>query len=1170
MENIVGLERWNQYNTEYKDEQQNILYYFKREMGKEKACTKIYFSHIFIRVYQKQNELLDDWKNINRYIALKYQSKLENLIEKSNFYLCLIVSEKVITKIKDKIESDSFCAKKYVFDENNKTLQENLLDIEKKIFCISLPTCLKTFPKLGSIVLQNFRGYGGRCEISFKDFNGKSASFIAIYAKNGVGKTSLFDGVEFALKGEIGRIIQLTSKDRKNKLQGPVYHNRNKADQDAFVLLVLDNGKIILRNVANMTEEGTDCRVIPAKKGREITGTIEDKEKWNQIILPHDKIDSFISAKSPTDQYTEWVDSTGAVKKESMEFEEAYMACKNLEKTYSNLKDECIKIVNRLTKLEETKSAVDMIKKLVDSYNNIAERNHRLFFSTEFTVEQYDRLINDVLKYIRMLNGKRGGMELRISVAKDILNKGVESIKTIFSSVDEIDKFVQTLEVRVHRKKELNSLLQLENENVKALGKYQKEVEFLQKITNYGIDRVHGSYKKYCYIGEKISELERTLQYYEKELNELITAEERASLKRKENKFFQMSEEEVLEVSDNAKKLDEINEEIKKIQVEHLATEENNKQCEQSVAFVTDTIGRIVSFQLPGDISELNSKELLNIELILDDDMRSQLYSFEERYNETLLRLQMCQADIAKQEKRNELLDEICQKGKEYLKLHKDVTVCPLCHTSFDNWETLFLKINNVREDDSLLARLLEGYRREIESVSEAYKAFRLKCNNLKEQYIEKLKVDQSNLLKESGKWMAAKIQYEKNRDSLNKKRGELERWFIQKDIMLSEFSYMGFETWLDCQSKYMSQIEEEINNIKEKRRVIQAFVNNNKIELNGFVEQKNRIVNDSELYGYIDFWMKYSGNVDIPALLHEKDIMLKECLEKKKEIQEKIKDYSDVVDVDLKKCMELKDAKIFELDRLKELKEKYNIFEVISEDAVNKKLNDWINEKECYEKQEEYLRQITEESGARHYFDNYRKYNQELEMKKEEAMQQEKKIEEARKVFVEKKGILEKALKSYFNYSMMNEIYKKIDPHELMKDVEYDLSFNSKDDPQLCIRVCESGNLDSYRPEWYFSTAQLNTVAFSSFFSRALIAENLEFRTIFIDDPIGHFDDMNILGFTDMIRSILETNDCQIIMSTHDEKIFRILERKLDAEYYSSCFIRLPESEAVKWSETY
>ena len=85
--------------------------------------------------------------------------------------------------------------------------------------------------------------------------------------------------------------------------------------------------------------------------------------------------------------------------------------------------------------------------------------------------------------------------------------------------------------------------------------------------------------------------------------------------------------------------------------------------------------------------------------------------------------------------------------------------------------------------------------------------------------------------------------------------------------------------------------------------------------------------------------------------------------------------------------------------------------------------------------------------------------------------------------VYREKK-ILEEGLKAYFNQSIMNEIYRKIDAHDIMKDVDYQLSFNEKDEAQLCIQAFgdKEGETKTYRPEWYFSTAQLNTVAFSSF----------------------------------------------------------------------------------------
>lgn len=120
-----------------------------------------------------------------------------------------------------------------------------------------------------------------------------------------------------------------------------------------------------------------------------------------------------------------------------------------------------------------------------------------------------------------------------------------------------------------------------------------------------------------------------------------------------------------------------------------------------------------------------------------------------------------------------------------------------------------------------------------------------------------------------------------------------------------------------------------------------------------------------------------------------------------------------------------------------------------------------------------------------------------------------------------------------------------------------------------ITLSESESDSDSDYRPEIYFSTAQLNTVAFSSFFSRALDRKNnLPIQTIFIDDPIGHFDDMNILGFADLMRSLIDNSNWQIVISTHDEKIFRILQRKLSGEYYSSCFLKLPSGKGIKWIE--
>ena len=335
----IGLEQWKRQEILDHDWQNDGFYYFKREMNAGRSCIKSYDSHIFIQICQSQSEMENRWKKINHYIALNYQSKVQEVIEKSNFYFCLFVKEQISVKVRSEIESDSFCAKKYIFENNKKTLPEMLEDIENKIFRMNCPIPFKEYPKLKSMELQNFRGYAGNFSIDFRDSREKPASVVVIYAKNGVGKTSLFDGVEYALKGEVGRIVSLMAKDKYNKQKGAVYHNRDNADQEAFVSMMLEGNIQILRKVAKVAEGGNDCGVRTAIKGKEITGTSKDKDRWDRIVLPHDKIDSFISARSSTEQYKEWTKTVSLLSEETWEFENAYNEYRDAQRKLGKLKE---------------------------------------------------------------------------------------------------------------------------------------------------------------------------------------------------------------------------------------------------------------------------------------------------------------------------------------------------------------------------------------------------------------------------------------------------------------------------------------------------------------------------------------------------------------------------------------------------------------------------------------------------------------------------------------------------------------------------------------------------------------------------------------------------------------------------------------------------------------
>ena len=328
--------------------------------------------------------------------------------------------------------------------------------------------------------------------------------------------------------------------------------------------------------------------------------------------------------------------------------------------------------------------------------------------------------------------------------------------------------------------------------------------------------------------------------------------------------------------------------------------------------------------------------------------------------------------------------------------------------------------------------------------------------------------------------------------------------------------------------------------------------------------KKKEHFLEEPELFSNIMFLREKTENYDFYRELNNLREENKSCLDEIEKLNAQISTYNDVVAVTEESCVELRDSLLKKLEYLKKMKTMSELFEDFTEEGVLRDLEKWKQLMESYKKQVEYLEQIQEENSARNYFEKYKDVTKQIDDIETVFEATQKETDEAEGYFLIAKGIFEERLKDYFSQNIMNEIYQKIDPHDFMKNVDYHLSFNEKDEPQLYILVNEQidGEAESYRPEWYFSTAQLNTVAFSSFFGRALSTKNLAFRTIFIDDPISHFDDMNVLGFSDMIRSIIESMDCQIIMSTHDRKIYNILRRKLDDQYYSSCFIDLVKNE--------
>lgn len=162
----------------------------------------------------------------------------------------------------------------------------------------------------------------------------------------------------------------------------------------------------------------------------------------------------------------------------------------------------------------------------------------------------------------------------------------------------------------------------------------------------------------------------------------------------------------------------------------------------------------------------------------------------------------------------------------------------------------------------------------------------------------------------------------------------------------------------------------------------------------------------------------------------------------------------------------------------------------------------------------------------------------------------------------------LNNQISSFFYEDLINDLYKRIDPHPDYKRLKFICDFK-EDKPKLNVCLYKDGNDDDpIIPNLYFSTAQLNILSLSIFLAKALNAiddKGNPIESIFIDDPIQSMDSINILSTIDLFRGIVVNQNKQIILSTHDENFHNLLKKKMPPNLFNSKFMELETFGKVK-----
>ncbi len=110
----------------------------------------------------------------------------------------------------------------------------------------------------------------------------------------------------------------------------------------------------------------------------------------------------------------------------------------------------------------------------------------------------------------------------------------------------------------------------------------------------------------------------------------------------------------------------------------------------------------------------------------------------------------------------------------------------------------------------------------------------------------------------------------------------------------------------------------------------------------------------------------------------------------------------------------------------------------------------------------------------------------------------------------------------------------------------------------EATIRVRVRRGKEVFRPTDYFSDSQQRTLLLGLFLTAAISQSWSALSTVLLDDPVMHFDDLNTYAFLDMVAGLLSAGSGpqQFIISTCDRRVlqlarkrFRHLER--DARFY-------------------
>ncbi|WNH07673.1 hypothetical protein [Thalassobellus suaedae] len=852
------------------------------------------------------------------------------------------------------------------------------------------------------------------------------------------------------------------------------------------------------------------------------------------------------------------------------------------EKKIGEFKNDLAKLVNNdknieqinawLKKIKEQKTyecnnSIDKIDRKInqENYDIIYDENLRNIKGISLKIEQRELIKSELTKLKETLaNYISASEKIRIFKTKLIQLQNRKSSFLNLKKSNEIAKSIsneiEKLKLRIDKYKYINS-------NIVDFKSDIKKIEEFNIVNQSSINQNTRILDDIQIIKESISNFKQ----HKKQCNStrLETEKKELSIDQQYGEFTTINNK----LKGQEKELTDLKEKIskKEIEIEKLqkTSQEFNKIIENEVYPNTILLENENYIALCNNLKD-------NIELI--DLLKA--------------KVEIKQKELDKSGTLNENLDRLILFGEDYI-TKTNSSDCPLCKTTFESFESLIDKVKLDKKDTLKLNEQKNEISELINKISEFQKS--------KITLIDKLK----NIISFNIEGISKKIDLTQNKkNKLVNEINDINNTTKVLEYELKNCTNFFSDTFNETivinkinVDSLKKGIHQDILKLKEKEsrfeKIIQTkeyvlLKKTNKLLTNESILSKNKnsieSIQNQESYQKT---MKIADELNISDSQLEKSIIEDKLVLDTKELLDKSESFR-LISIELKSIEKnIKEDKL----QIDELNIEGNINDT---ESLIKKYKEEIDEFETKFRKHITSKEINEDAINDHQLKNQNILDDLLILKKDlntlsidlelikeniKRNELEKEVEKLKKLLPrlqnsynkidatrkECMSYVETGINNYFNKEVINEVYRRIEPHPKLTKIDFCTDFNDKGEPMLLIKTGNENDDEGVNPVLFLSAGQVNVLSLSIFLAKAFEYGNKTIETIFMDDPIQNLSDINVLSFIDLLRTLISTHDKQIVISTHDEKFFRLLQNKLPEEYCNTKYFEFESEGKLK-----